>query len=237
MDDSFESPNAKYIHEIYSDKNELEMLEADFVNIADSIDNWLEGNEKIDPDICRYMGMLGRMDTTQVTLIHQILAAADERNLPLWIGGGWAIDARLGRVTRKHDDIDLTFPGERRGELEAIVEMLGGRVMEELDYGFLAEIGDELLDCEPAWWADEAYEIAEAPQGSCPEAAEGVIAGRPVRCNSWEAIIWDYFYYADEVPPVDWPTKHIESYRLACTSLGAEKVEVLRAAFRSRYAA
>lgn len=180
---------------------------------------------------------LGRMDTTQVTLIHKILAAADERNLPLWIGGGWAIDARLGRVTRKHDDIDLTFPGERRGELEAIVEMLGGRVMEELDYGFLAEIGDELLDCEPAWWADEAYEIAEAPQGSCPEAAEGVIAGRPVRCNSWEAIIWDYFYYADEVPPVDWPTKHIESYRLACTSLGAEKVEVLRAAFRSRYAA
>lgn len=118
------------------------------------------------------------MDTTQVTLIHKILAAADERNLPLWIGGGWAIDARLGRVTRKHDDIDLTFPGERRGELEAIVEMLGGRVMEELDYGFLAEIGDELLDCEPAWWADEAYEIAEAPQGSCPEAAEGVIAGR-----------------------------------------------------------
>ncbi|WP_410205196.1 nucleotidyltransferase domain-containing protein, partial [Acinetobacter baumannii] len=68
------------------------------------------------------------MDTTQVALIHQILAAADERNLPLWIGGGWAIDARLGRVTRKHDDIDLTFPGERRGELEAIVEMLGGRV-------------------------------------------------------------------------------------------------------------
>ncbi|EOH8200353.1 aminoglycoside nucleotidyltransferase ANT(2'')-Ia, partial [Enterobacter hormaechei] len=52
-----------------------------------------------------------------------------------------------------------------------------------------------------------------------------------------DPIIWDYFYYADEVPPVDWPTKHIESYRLACTSLGAEKVEVLRAAFRSRYAA
>ncbi|MBJ6531621.1 aminoglycoside nucleotidyltransferase ANT(2'')-Ia, partial [Enterobacter hormaechei] len=27
------------------------------------------------------------MDTTQVTLIHKILAASDERNLPLWIGG------------------------------------------------------------------------------------------------------------------------------------------------------
>ncbi|MDF4971680.1 aminoglycoside nucleotidyltransferase ANT(2'')-Ia, partial [Vibrio parahaemolyticus] len=49
--------------------------------------------------------------------------------------------------------------------------------------------------------------------------------------------IWDYFYYADEVPPVDWPTKHKQSYRPACTSLDAAKVEVLRAAFRSRYAA
>lgn len=148
---------------------------------------------------------LGRMDTTQVTLIHKILAAADERNLPLWIGGGWAIDARLGRVTRKHDDIDLTFPGERRGELEAIVEMLGGRVMEELDYGFLAEIGDELLDCEPAWWADEAYEIAEAPQAraqrrlraSSPGGQSVVTAGRrssgitftmPMKYHQWTGL-------------------------------------------------
>ncbi|WP_408068366.1 nucleotidyltransferase domain-containing protein, partial [Acinetobacter baumannii] len=80
--------------------------------------------------------------------------------MSLWIGGGWSIDSLLGLVTRKHDDIVLTFPGERRGELEAIVEILGGRVTEELDYGFLAEIGDELLGCDPAWWADEAYEIA-----------------------------------------------------------------------------
>ncbi|MDI9725517.1 aminoglycoside nucleotidyltransferase ANT(2'')-Ia, partial [Acinetobacter baumannii] len=48
-----------------------------------------------------------------------MLAAADERNLLLWIGGGWAIDSRLGRVTRNHDDIVLTFPGVRHCELEA----------------------------------------------------------------------------------------------------------------------
>ncbi|WP_435791855.1 nucleotidyltransferase domain-containing protein, partial [Escherichia coli] len=53
--------------------------------------------------------------------MHKILAAADERNLPRWIGGGWAIDARVGRVGRKDDDISRTCPGERRGELEAIV--------------------------------------------------------------------------------------------------------------------
>ncbi len=118
------------------------------------------------------------MDTTQVTLIHKISELRQMSEICRSGSVGSAIDARLGRVTREHDDIDMTLPGERRGELEAIVEMLGGRVMEELDYRFLAEIGDELLDSEPAWWADEAYEIAEAPQGSCPEAAEGVIAGR-----------------------------------------------------------
>lgn len=58
MNDSFESSDALYLKEIYTDPVELEQLEIDLVNIADSIDNWLDGNEKLDPDICRYMGML-----------------------------------------------------------------------------------------------------------------------------------------------------------------------------------
>ncbi|MDM1759228.1 hypothetical protein HX127_17030 [Acinetobacter sp. 256-1] len=59
MNDELEvNQNSRYIHEIYDDKEELEMLETDFVNIADTLDNWLNGDEKIDPDICRYMGML-----------------------------------------------------------------------------------------------------------------------------------------------------------------------------------
>ena len=51
-------PNSKYISEIYTDESELEMLKMDFVGVADTMDEWLEENVPIDPDICRYMGML-----------------------------------------------------------------------------------------------------------------------------------------------------------------------------------
>lgn len=57
MNDLFESSDALYLKEIFTDSVELEQVEIDLANIADSIDNWLDGNEKLDPDICRYMGM------------------------------------------------------------------------------------------------------------------------------------------------------------------------------------
>jgi Aminoglycoside-2''''-adenylyltransferase. len=139
------------------------------------------------------------MNAAHIRLVHRILDAAGHRDLPLWLGGGWAIDARLGRVTREHEDIDLTFPGERRDEFEALLASLGGRVTEEMDYGFLADVDGALLDCEPAQWNGRAYELEGVPEGSCPDAAEGVLGGRAVRCNSWDAILWDYFHYAAEV--------------------------------------
>ena len=59
MSDELElSPNSKYISEIYTDESELEMLKMDFVGVADTMDEWFEENVPIDPDICRYMGML-----------------------------------------------------------------------------------------------------------------------------------------------------------------------------------
>ena len=59
MSDELElSPNSKYISEIYTDESELEMLKMDLVIVADTMDEWLEENTPIDPDICRYTGML-----------------------------------------------------------------------------------------------------------------------------------------------------------------------------------
>lgn len=59
MSDELElSPNSKYISEIYTDESDLEMLKMDLFIVADTVDEWLEENKPIDPDICRYMGML-----------------------------------------------------------------------------------------------------------------------------------------------------------------------------------
>ncbi|UQN08634.1 nucleotidyltransferase domain-containing protein [Deinococcus sp. QL22] len=175
------------------------------------------------------------MNQAHLNLMSQVVFAAARLDLPVWIGGGWAIDARLGRITREHDDIDLTFPVERRGEFETLIVDLQGRITAELDYGFLAEAQGVLLDCEPAHWNGVSYEIDDAPPGSCPEQIEGHLEGLALRCNSWEALMWDYFFYADEVPRLQWPAKHTHSYALARSALGEEAMHRLRAAFKLRH--
>lgn len=39
-----------------------------------------------------------------IARVHRLLAAAD---IPHWLVGGWGIDVLLGRITRRHGDIDL----------------------------------------------------------------------------------------------------------------------------------
>lgn len=174
------------------------------------------------------------MNEFHLQLIDELFAAAEKMDMPIWIGGGWAIDARLGNITREHEDIDITFPAERKGDFLALLTTMGGQVTEETDYGFLAQLRNILLDCEPAYWAGSAYEIEETPAGSCPAAYEGTLNGVKVRCNSWEAILWDYFYYADELPQNQWPAKHQYSYALVCSVVGNAKVQRLRAEFDSK---
>lgn len=174
------------------------------------------------------------MNHLHIPLIKTIFESADVVDLPLWISGGWAIDARLGRVTRQHADIDLTFPADRRDEFDTLIHQLGGSITEFTEYGFLVTVEKVLLDCEPAYLNHSVYEIEDTPAGSCPMAKEGVIDQLQIRCNSWAAILWDYFYYEDEVPFAQWPHKHVFSYALVCEVLGDNTVSSLRNRFDAR---
>lgn len=57
-------------------------------------------------------------DLTQrhLVVIRDLFTAAEQRSLPLWLENGWAIDARLRRVTRDHEDIDVVYPQQRETE-------------------------------------------------------------------------------------------------------------------------
>jgi aminoglycoside 2''-adenylyltransferase len=164
--------------------------------------------------------------------IHQLMSAAAARELPLWFSGGWAIDARLGRITRPHEDIDIVFPAERRAEVLALLAVLGGGSIETTDYGFLIMVNGVLIDCEPCIRRGDVYELDGPPPGTCPWDAQGVIAGMAVRCVSWEAILWDYFDYRDEVPLADWRSKDHESYALARMAYGETATDELHRRFR-----
>ncbi len=53
------------------------------------------------------------MDATtraQLRMIHRVIGALSAVDVPVWLFGGWGLDARLGRITRRHGDIEFWVP-------------------------------------------------------------------------------------------------------------------------------
>jgi hypothetical protein len=43
----------------------------------------------------------------QLRVIRKVIAVTQAADIPLWLFGGWGLDARIGRITRLHDDIEF----------------------------------------------------------------------------------------------------------------------------------
>jgi lincosamide nucleotidyltransferase A/C/D/E len=75
------------------------------------------------------VGLAGRgrepqspMDADRVLDLLAVLATA---GIPVWLDGGWAIDALLGEQTRQHDDLDLVARLEDSTGIEQTLRQLG----------------------------------------------------------------------------------------------------------------
>jgi aminoglycoside 2''-adenylyltransferase len=64
------------------------------------------------------------MNTQHIMFIHRLFTAAETINLPIWLQGGWAIDGKLDRITREHQDVDVAFPADRRTEFISLLRSL-----------------------------------------------------------------------------------------------------------------
>jgi aminoglycoside-2''-adenylyltransferase len=43
----------------------------------------------------------------QWRVIRKVLAVAQAADIPVWLFGGWGLDARIGRITREHGDVEF----------------------------------------------------------------------------------------------------------------------------------
>jgi aminoglycoside 2''-adenylyltransferase len=171
--------------------------------------------------------------TRDVSVMFTVLAAAEKQDLPLWLESGWAIDARLGNITRHHSDIDFAFPAERQAEFVTLLQTLGCDPIEFNDYGFLTTLQGVLLDCEPCDLRGGVYEL-DGLAGSCPREKQGRILAKEVRCLSWEAIYWDYLYYLEEVPKAQWRDYDHSSFMTVYNHLDITTRHELEARFAAR---
>jgi 2''-aminoglycoside nucleotidyltransferase len=175
------------------------------------------------------------MNDLHIQLIHQLFLEADKINLPLWLQGGWAIDAKLNRITREHEDIDIAYPSDRSADFLSLLDDFGCVVTEQISYGFLANRQGILLDCEPCIRIEDQYELEDLPPGTCPLEPTGSLGGKLLRCTSWETILWDYFYYIEEVPQSEWRPKDFSSFAIAKASFGETATGILHEQFKQQY--
>jgi lincosamide nucleotidyltransferase A/C/D/E len=55
----------------------------------------------------------------------ELLRALAERQISVWVAGGWAADAVVGRQTRAHGDLDLAVDAAHLEDVMALLDELG----------------------------------------------------------------------------------------------------------------
>jgi len=122
-----------------------------------------------------------------------VVAALADRNVPVWIAGGWGIDALLGEQTREHADVDLAFRADDEPTLLDVLARLGYRIV--LDYRpariALADAEGREVDVHPVRFDTLGFGVQDGLHGEVfhypPQAfTVGSIAHQPVPCLTAE---------------------------------------------------
>ncbi|MFD3586360.1 nucleotidyltransferase domain-containing protein [Streptomyces sp. NPDC058683] len=137
-----------------------------------------------------------------------ILAVLRNVGVDIWIGGGWGIDALVGRQTRQHRDLDLMH---RTGQEPAVVAALADAgFVETLDWRpvrfVVTDPQGREIDLHPLVFAADGSAVQASPDPEQPFVypascfVTGTILGSTVPCLSPEQQV--YFHRGYE------PTDH-----------------------------
>lgn len=134
------------------------------------------------------------MDATRVL---DLVAHLQAHGIPIWLDGGWGVDALLGKQTRPHDDLDLVARLEDSARIEAALGDRGyviGFGGPPLSYELVDDAGHQ-VDVHPASFGpngDGIYRMTNGRDWVYPAAGfggEGRILGRPLPCLTPEVVL------------------------------------------------
>ena len=125
------------------------------------------------------------MTASDVLRILDVFAAAGIR---VWIGGGWGVDALVGRQTRQHQDLDLMF--DRELEREVVKHLAAAGFAETLDWRpgrFVMSDGTRDLDLHPVEFLSDGSAALHTHDGGrfhypTGSFVTGTIVGEEVPC-------------------------------------------------------
>ncbi|TDC86964.1 amino acid transporter [Nonomuraea deserti] len=94
----------------------------------------------------------------------RVLETLREAGCAVWIGGGWGIDALVGRVTREHGDLDLLHRAEQEPAVIAALRAVAYAEREGVVPGRPARFvmtgpGGRELDLHPLWFRSDGSAV------------------------------------------------------------------------------
>jgi lincosamide nucleotidyltransferase A/C/D/E len=173
------------------------------------------------------------MEADEVVRLAECLTTA---GIPLWIDGGWGVDALLEKQIREHDDLDVVIELSDVDRLEAALGAAGyERVAGEAPKSFvLVDVRGRQVDVHPVAFDESrgggVYVMEDGGEWVYPGAGfsgRGRIGGRDVRCLTPEVQVLvhdgyelgekDYreLFLLQERFGVEVPAKHAERARAA----------------------
>ncbi len=146
-------------------------------------------------------------------------SALEEVRIRVWIDGGWAVDALLGRQPRPHKDLDIALERGDVRRLRGILATKGYRqVREDGEWNFvLADDEGHEIDVH-VFVCDEQGNVVDGiryPRESLT--GTGTIEGYVVRCILAKHVV------AFLAPWIHkWPDKYVPAVSALCESFGIE---------------
>jgi hypothetical protein len=67
--------------------------------------------------------------TAQLRIIKAVVKALDAAGISAWLFGGWGLDARIGRITREHGDVEFWVERTDAGRSKAALTGVGATAL------------------------------------------------------------------------------------------------------------
>ena len=77
----------------------------------------------------RQTGAMSERAAAQLRVIRAVTQVLEAADIPGWLFGGWGLDARIGRITREHGDIEFWVESTDAGRSKAVLIEAGATAL------------------------------------------------------------------------------------------------------------
>lgn len=148
-----------------------------------------------------------------------LYAALDRLGIKVWVDGGWAVDALLGRQLRPHRDLDVAVEWRDVPRLREYLRAKGyNQAREDSQWNFvLADDEEHEVDVHAFVRDDEGNVVGGIMYPTDSLSGNGTIAGREVRCISAPHVVQFLAPWLHK-----WPDKYLPAVSALCEKFGIE---------------